>query len=333
MGLFFWRSVLSVEPMTSLIMLSLASRASPSAISEILRILSSRASSLSFSWKASRATLDQFTHCCLSISFFNESGNDKVIAPIRIFSASTGHIYPLRSDRHKNTGVHPLRMDLAQQALNELFPEKHEHRSLQVRYSGRFSSYNANVRYTPTKITFSLSKAFLELSEEIRQGVIEHLLCKMYGEHKKSTKQDLYLSFMKHLSSVAKVQEQDPYLLERFEAINERYFNGMMSAPNLRWGKDARRKLGHYEYASDTILISAVFENAPQDERVRQLLDFVIYHEMLHKKHRYDHKAKRAVHHTKAFREDERKWHDPEVERKLSWFLAKKRMKRALWGW
>jgi hypothetical protein len=70
-----------------------------------------------------------------------------------------------------------------------------------------------------------------------------------------------------------------------------------------------------------------------EDEKVQRLVDFVLYHEMLHKKHQYDHKKQRAIHHSKAFREDEAKWHEKDMEKKLSWFLSKKRIKKLLWDW
>lgn len=223
-------------------------------------------------------------------------------------------------------------MNLAQKALQELFPEKSDARVFSVEYSGRFSAYNANVKYGPGFVRFSLSREWETVSEEIQQGVVEHLLCKIYRTKRSSSNQDLYRSFMKHLSKYARIDEKDPYLFSRFEVINERYFNGMMSAPNLRFGKRAFRKLGHYEYSSDTIVISSIFEKAPFDPKVEELLDFVLYHEMLHKVHQYDHKKQRAVHHSRAFRDDEKKWHDKDVEKKLSWFLSKRRLKKAFFG-
>ncbi|MBD3208795.1 hypothetical protein GF367_00040 [Candidatus Woesearchaeota archaeon] len=224
-------------------------------------------------------------------------------------------------------------MNLAEKAVQELFPERDETRQLIVKYSGKFSSFNANVKYSSTYLQFSLSRDFLELSEEVRQGVIEYLLCKVYGTRKKSTNQDLYHAFMKNLSNVARIEEKDDYLLQRFQLINEQYFNGMLSEPNLRWGKQAYRKLGHYEYAADTIVISSIFRQAPTDEKTEEMLDFVLYHEMLHKKHQYNHRVQGAHHHTKAFKEDEKKWHDQQAEKKLSWFLSKKRLKKMLLSW
>ena len=224
-------------------------------------------------------------------------------------------------------------MNLAEKAVAELFPNRDEKRKLVVKYSGKFADYNANVKYTHNTMEFSLSKKWQDVSEEIQQGIIEHLLCKVYGEDVSSVNQDLYHSFMKHLTKFAPISEQDEYLLGRFSVINDQYFNGMMTAPNLKWGQAAYRKLGHYEYASDTIVISGIFKSAMEDGKVEELLDFVMYHEMLHKKHQYNHRKKGAHHHTKAFKEDEKKWHDNKVEDKLKRFLAGKRLKRLFMGW
>ncbi len=220
--------------------------------------------------------------------------------------------------------------NLAEKSIRELFPEKKEKRRIKLKYSNRFSEYNANVKYNNEEIIFSLSKKWDEVSPEIQQGLIEHLLCKMYGEKKKSIKQDLYRSFMKNLSEYSRVKEQEEYLKKRFEIINNKYFFGLMSEANIKWGREATTKLGHYEYATDTIVISSIFKEAKIKKEVEELLDFVIYHEMLHKKHKYNHKKERSRHHTRAFREDEKKWHDKNIEKKLRNFVRKKKIKKIL---
>ena len=45
-----------------------------------------------------------------------------------------------------------------------------------------------------------------------------------------------------------------------------------MQTPNLVWGKNSFRKLGSYEYGSDTITISKIFL-----ESDKSLLDYVMY--------------------------------------------------------
>jgi hypothetical protein len=72
-------------------------------------------------------------------------------------------------------------------------------------------------------------------------------------------------------------------LNEVFESLNERFFHGLMGRPLLTWSSHmARRSLGHYDAAHNTIVVSRVFDrrNTP-----RCAVEYLLYHEMLHLKH------------------------------------------------
>ena len=71
----------------------------------------------------------------------------------------------------------------------------------------------------------------------------------------------------------------------------------MLEPCNLKWGSDSTSKLGYYEYGSDTITISAIFQDSQ-----RELLDYVMYHEMLHKKFKFQSRNGKQVHHTPEFK-------------------------------
>jgi hypothetical protein len=87
-----------------------------------------------------------------------------------------------------------------------------------------------------------------------------------------------------------------------FDRVNQEYFSGFIEKPNLVWSEGVNR-LGFYDYGADTIAISRILAN---DQR---LLDYIMYHEMLHKKHKFSHKG-RVIHHSRQFREDERRFRD-----------------------
>jgi hypothetical protein len=74
-----------------------------------------------------------------------------------------------------------------------------------------------------------------------------------------------------------------------------------MEIPNLEWGSNSKRKLGSYDYHTDTISISTIFLDSEQE-----LLDYLIYHEMLHKKLKFNSKNNRSYHHTKKFKAKEK---------------------------
>ena len=66
-----------------------------------------------------------------------------------------------------------------------------------------------------------------------------------------------------------------------FERVNGTYFEGRLPRPHLAWNKTiTQRKLGHYQPASDTVIISISLDRLHVPDYV---LDFVMYHELLHK--------------------------------------------------
>jgi len=136
---------------------------------------------------------------------------------------------------------------------------------------------------------------------------------------------DLYHNFIKSLSNVAPKTQTHPILELSFERVNRQFFNGMLEQPNLRMGAGVNR-LGTYEYATDTVMLSRIlFENT-------ELMDYVMYHELLHKKHQYIAKPGRQLHHGKSFKEAERRFPDSErLELELNKLVRKH--KRTSWFW
>jgi|TARA_B100001964_G_scaffold182892_1_gene202440 hypothetical protein len=213
-------------------------------------------------------------------------------------------------------------------AVSELYPSFPY--SVSILYSGRFKAYNANVKLRGGQLTFHFSKEWKGVADDIQKGLVQSLLLKiMKGRVKASVKNtasmDLYDIFLRKLHLVAPKTESDPILLNSFNRVNARFFDGLLELTNLRWGTDSYRKLGSYAYASDTITLSRLLEED------YELLDYVMYHEMLHKKHKYVRNKTRSHHHTKAFRDDERKFPSWELcEERLSRIGQKKRWLRGL---
>ncbi|MDD9953185.1 MAG: SprT-like domain-containing protein [Candidatus Woesearchaeota archaeon] len=212
---------------------------------------------------------------------------------------------------------------LAIQAYEELYG-KTPLRKMEVKYHGGLKGYNATVQQTMTTTTFRLSKRFKDCEDEIKIGVIQFLFTKLKKTKQTTDNIELYHSFLKNMSDFAPVTDIDPILEESFERMNERYFKGMLNKPNLVWGRKNKRLMGTYEYGTDTITISRVLQDAGE-----MLLDCVMYHEMLHKKHKFSCSGGRTHSHTPAFKKDEAKFYDKHAEEKLGRFLAgKKTMKK-----
>lgn len=91
---------------------------------------------------------------------------------------------------------------------------------------------------------------------------------------------------------------------EIFADLNARYFDGLLERPQLSWSlRRTRRILGHHDHVHGTITISRTLDS----RRIpRFVLDYVLYHEMLHVKHLPRVEGGRTIYHSAQFRADER---------------------------
>ena len=209
--------------------------------------------------------------------------------------------------------------ELVKGAFRELYPDKELKYSVSLRYSRKFNLYNANVKLRGNNLMFSLSKEWKKISKEIQIGLIQELLSKILKNRKKTMNMELYNLFMKNVHIAVPKTKTDAILEASFGRVNEAYFNGMLDKPNLQWGNQSISKLGSYEYGSDTITISAIFKNEEQE-----LLDYVMYHEMLHKKFKFQNRNGRTLHHSIEFRKMEAKFESKELMEKEIARLARK---------
>lgn len=213
-------------------------------------------------------------------------------------------------------------MSLVSEAFNGLFPEKEFDYVAKVKYSRKFSDYNANVKYRGNYLEFGLSYKWKTVSREIRIGLIQSLLLKIFKEKKATTNIDLYNLFIKNVHIAAPKYMTDAFLEESFNRVNENFFYGLIEKPNLAWANSVN-KLGSYEYGTDTITISKILKNR------KDILDYVMYHEMLHKKHKFSHKKGRSYHHTKEFRIKEKAFPNSELlEQELKKVITKNKVKK-----
>jgi len=215
-------------------------------------------------------------------------------------------------------------MSLLEQAYNELFQEGTT-KELILSYSGRFRGYNANIRMTHDQIVISTSKKWKGVSPDIQKGLLQELLVRLFKTKKQTINMDLYHNFIKSLSNVAPRTHTHPVLEQSFKRVNEMLFNGMMTQPNLKLGNGINR-LGTYEYATDTVTISQILLDN------QELMDYVMYHELLHKKHQYTAKKGHSRHHSTAFKKAEKEFPRAELlEQELNKFVRKH--KRVGWFW
>ena len=210
---------------------------------------------------------------------------------------------------------------LAREAYIQLYGKEPD-RLCTIKYHGRLQGYNATVKKSPREYIFRLSRGFEKVEPEIQIGVMQFLLNKLNRTKAKSDNIIMYHTFLKRMSDLAPVTKSDPILEAAFKRVNEKYFNGLLAQPNLVWGGTSLSLLGTYTYATDTIMVSQVMKH---DEH---LLDYIMHHEMLHKKHKFNHSHMKTHSHTKEFKADEALFDDKDAENKLRSYL--RQHKRAI---
>ncbi len=210
-------------------------------------------------------------------------------------------------------------------ALQEIF--EREYRELRPRAPippldirfRRFTSLNTTIRLREGRLHVRLSDLLECAPEPVHQAIAHILLAKLYRKPIARTHADRY---RRHVSSepVARQAEQIRQMRGRkriltakgryydldevFESLNARFFHGLMGRPVLTWSAHhARRMLGHYDAAHNTIMISRVFDRA---DTPRCAIEYLLYHEMLHLKHPVKVRGGRRCVHPKAFQEDEK---------------------------
>lgn len=195
---------------------------------------------------------------------------------------------------------------------------------LDVRFR-RFTSLNTTIRLREGKLHVRLSDLLEAAPDSVHQAIAHILLAKLYRKPIAPTHADRYRRYVSS-DAVAKGAEHirqtrgrkrisTPLgrfydLDEVFETLNRRFFNGLLGRPVLTWSAHAaRRMLGHYDAAHNTIVVSRVFD---RPDTPRCAVEYLLYHEMLHLKHPVRVKAGRRCVHSREFQAEERLF--PELE-------------------
>ncbi|MBK9527587.1 MAG: SprT-like domain-containing protein [Acidobacteria bacterium] len=103
-------------------------------------------------------------------------------------------------------------------------------------------------------------------------------------------------------TSKGKVYDLD----EIFASLNTTYFRDQIPTPSLTWSaKKTYRILGHHDATHNHITISTSLDST---DVPRYVVEYVVFHEMLHIAHPTRHVNGRRYNHTPAFKADERKF-------------------------
>ena len=189
----------------------------------------------------------------------------------------------------------------------------------------RFTSLNTTIRLREGRLIVRLSDLLEHAPAEVLRSIAHILLAKLYRKpispaqaicYRRYTQSEPVARQIQRIRQtrgrkrISTPQGRHYHLDEVFEAVNRRFFHGLLGRPTLTWSeRAARRMLGHYDAAHNTIVVSRIFDrpNTP-----RYAIEYLLYHEMLHLKHPVKVRAGRRCVHSREFQAEERLF--PELE-------------------
>ena len=214
--------------------------------------------------------------------------------------------------------------NIAEQAYMNLFPDSKNNYEFRVVYTGRLKDYGAYLSLSGNVMEFKMSRRWYTVSPEIQMGLMQELILQLLKRKKHSMYVDLYNNFVKNLHLAIPKDKSHPQLEESFNRVNDRYFLGLVERPNLVWGKFATTTFGSYDFKSDTVTISSAFKEV---EDVKYL-DYIMFHELLHKQRKFFRSGTKTYYHDKRFRRLEKVFEGGEqIDKELAIVVRREKAK------
>ena len=183
----------------------------------------------------------------------------------------------------------------------------------------KFTSLNTTIRLRGGELKASLSDLLDGAPEPVLRAIAHILLSKLYRKPVEAMHSSRYRRYtlsepmvrrterirqLRGRKRIVTAQGECWDLDEVFESLNSRFFHGLLGRPILTWSEhSARRLLGHYDAAHNTIMVSRVFDRPGTP---RYAIEYLMYHEMLHLKHPVTVRQGRRCVHGPEFQADEK---------------------------
>ena len=182
-----------------------------------------------------------------------------------------------------------------------------------------FANVNNTIRLRDGKLLVRLSDLLEGAPEPVLRAIAHILLAKMYrkpidrataaryrkyvGSHDITRKAHLVRQMRGR--KLLRSPRGHYYDLDAiFEELNLHFFHGLMARPRMSWSQTkTRRILGHYDPAHNAIIISRIFDHPAIP---RYVLEYIVYHEMLHLKHPVRLRGSRRCVHSAEFQAEEK---------------------------
>lgn len=186
-----------------------------------------------------------------------------------------------------------------------------------------YISLNQTIRVREGRVFVRISDMCRDMPADAHRALAYILVAKILRKRVSKRADEIYSTYIdstelrerandrkrSHGRKVVTTHKGEVYDLDEiFENLNFWYFGGGLAKPVLTWStKKTYRILAHHDATHDTIVVSRSLDAR---DVPRFVVEYIVFHEMLHIKHPTVHHNGRRYNHTAVFREDERKFPD-----------------------
>lgn len=202
----------------------------------------------------------------------------------------------------------------------QLMDKNRESPEIDVRFYP-YIGINHTIRVRDGKVFVRIAEICREMPAVGHQALAFILVAKLLRKRVPKTARDVYSGFIKTAEmreqatenkrsrgrKIVSTDKGEVYDLSAiFDELNRAYFRGSLAKPVLTWSaRKTYRILGHHDATHDTIVISKSLDSR---DAPRYVIEYIVFHEMLHIHHPTVHHNGRRYNHTTAFRRDEKKF-------------------------
>lgn len=190
-----------------------------------------------------------------------------------------------------------------------------------------YSRIKSTIRIKADSIHLRISTILRGAPPAVLRALIHILLTRAHGQKPRQADLHLYNTYITGAEIKAKlaaphVKTSRPGpcgrcfdLREIFTRVNQDLFQGRLSWPRLSWSaRESRRRLGFFDICADMVVISRTLDHP---DVPAQVVEFIMYHELLHRVLPIERKNGRRQFHSPHFRSLEKNF--PEYEAVIDW--------------
>ena len=195
----------------------------------------------------------------------------------------------------------------------------------------RFTGLRSTIAFkNQFEIKAQISDLFEQASPLVIEAIAEILIARLFRRSPSREATDCYKAWANSPAVVRRVEEihrqrgrkillpaegRHFNLAEIFDSLNRKFFEGRLPPTRIGWSMNrSRQSLGHYDSSHHTITITRWLDGP---RTPRYVVEYLVFHEMLHVRHPVERSHHRRVVHSKAFQVAERAF--PHYHRAVRW--------------